>query len=156
MHRRPDHLRPIDEEKHMTGTGMKLEWNERFNVGIPEIDADHRRLFELANKLNEVVFEHKQKSEVEKILTTMLAEAETHFRREEQFFRPSAAAEVERHSVIHADIIAQLARLSAEIEVSKQSAIWLRKAAIAVSLLVTHLIQEDRKLASTSASTGRT
>ena len=136
----------------MDKAGVKLEWDDRFSVGIPEVDADHRRLIELANKLNAAFLANARKSEIEEILTSLANEAEAHFRREEKLFLASANANIAQHASIHADIIAQLARLSAEFEVGKYRAIWLAKAALVKRLLLTHLLEDDRELSSAKKS----
>ena len=36
-----------------------IEWNERYNIGVEEIDRAHQRLFKIVNKL--IVFNEDEK-----------------------------------------------------------------------------------------------
>ena len=127
----------------MNRTTTVLAWSDRLSLGIPEIDADHRRLIELANQLSEALLGQSSKSDVERILGAMLNEAEAHFRREERLLLKDLGAAGARHAELHADLVARLARLGAEFEAGQYSALWLGKAAAIGRLLVRHMIEED-------------
>ena len=38
----------------------EIEWNERFNIGVEEVDKAHRRLFSVVRKLMELSEDEKR------------------------------------------------------------------------------------------------
>ena len=57
----------------------KLKWQVAYQVGIPEIDKQHKRLFEMLNKLQDIYESDNVKSEIQTVLEEMGDYLNIHF-----------------------------------------------------------------------------
>ena len=66
----------------------KKEWKDRFSVGIPELDAQHRGLLDLINKIGELADARGTvNSSAFGALNEMIRYADNHFRTEEGYLQ---------------------------------------------------------------------
>ena len=62
----------------------RLKWEEKFSVGVPAMDQEHRRIIGMINKLqDEFACVHKAET-VAELLTEMTQYAQDHFQHEER------------------------------------------------------------------------
>ncbi len=84
---------------------MALEWNDRFAVGVDEIDNQHKELFKRVNSLMDAMTQKKGKDEIAGLFKFLENYVIAHFGVEErcmsQYNYPNAAA----HKVQHSDFI---------------------------------------------------
>ena len=64
-----------------------MEWEPRFLIGIEDIDAQHRQIFSLFQRLTEVSQESSNFNEVLQILQELTSFATEHFEAEETLMR---------------------------------------------------------------------
>ena len=50
-----------------------VEWNDTFNLGIDELDADHRRLADFVNRAHELVIEDKDQDDLKALMDELIA-----------------------------------------------------------------------------------
>ena len=67
-----------------------LVWSEAFLLGIPQLDDDHRKLFDFINRLNALAADKKSDAEFDGEFAALHTHALQHFAREEKLL-PSAA-----------------------------------------------------------------
>ena len=86
---------------------MLVKWNDNFSVGIPVIDIQHKELFVLTNKLNEII-QNKSvqppqivRADAEALLKNLFNYSSYHFISEEQLFREYSFPEADAHTGIH-------------------------------------------------------
>lgn len=60
-----------------------IQWLDRFDIGIPEIDAEHRELVDLINVFHEHLLDPKHTTDVADFLGTVYARMAAHFKHEE-------------------------------------------------------------------------
>lgn len=88
------------------------EWTPRMETGLAEIDAQHRRLFEMAAAFSG----NREPMHV----TTALAELgdyiRTHFRDEEEMLAACAYPDLAAHKALHAEFRRMLGKLLAEAQ----------------------------------------
>jgi hemerythrin len=63
---------------------MKLEWQERFSVGVPEVDHEHRELIHLINSLHEALEQGSPAERVRAVLGEVHVAISAHFALEEK------------------------------------------------------------------------
>jgi hemerythrin len=63
---------------------MKLEWQERFSVGVPEVDHEHRELIRLINLLHEALEQGSPAERVRAALGEVHVAISAHFALEEK------------------------------------------------------------------------
>lgn len=76
-----------------------VTWNQAYEVGIVDIDVEHRSLIATLNLLNE-----SKEVEKKKIFISLLSKLKTHFSNEETVMRNLGCAELESHKKIHEDL----------------------------------------------------
>ena len=62
-------------------------WNETYSIGVTEIDAQHRRLFSLADELHSAMNAGKGKAVLRKVLHDLITYTQTHFAAEERMMQ---------------------------------------------------------------------
>jgi hemerythrin-like metal-binding protein len=91
-----------------------IEWSERFSVGVAELDAQHRRLIAIINRLLESA-ELKLESEILSDTFNELTQyALEHFRLEEQMMRAVGYPDLEAHQNAHESFLVRVAELGME------------------------------------------
>jgi hemerythrin len=63
---------------------MKLKWQERFSVGVPEVDHEHRELIRLINLLHEALEQGSPAERVRAVLGEVHVAISAHFALEEK------------------------------------------------------------------------
>jgi hemerythrin len=85
-----------------------IEWREEFSVGVPSIDAQHRKLIGMINDMYDEYRGNKPASTVAKVLEEMEQYAREHFRTEEEFFDKFQYPDTKSHKNEHAVFINEL------------------------------------------------
>jgi hemerythrin-like metal-binding protein len=108
-----------------------MEWKESYSVGVPVLDADHRILIAIINRLDEVTATGQS---VKSVLNELEGYARNHFEREEVRMKaaqyPGLAEHVKEHEAfmewLRSVISAYDATPDAEVEVARTVAGYLR------------------------------
>ena len=76
-----------------------INWHDSFSIGLRIIDDQHQQLFTLINELIRAVNTHQEDEALDKILHSLLAYTEMHFRTEEEVFKihPQFKAHFDTH-----------------------------------------------------------
>jgi hemerythrin len=72
-----------------------IEWREGFKINIPQVDAEHKRLFELIRALN--------LKTVDQTMEELLSYVVTHFSNEQELMEKSGYPAFEQHLKLHED-----------------------------------------------------
>ncbi len=91
-----------------------VEWDNSLSVGIATIDAQHRTLFELINRLEGV--SELQRTELESVIDALLDYAQIHFQTEEEYFQRYAFTERDAHEREHSEFIVQAVAFRKQFE----------------------------------------
>ncbi len=86
----------------------KLEWNQSFDLGIRQIDKQHRKLMDLINAVHDGFAAAKPREEINKILTALSEYTHKHFAEEEALMLSSGYKDLRRHQMQHQQIRDQL------------------------------------------------
>ena len=68
---------------------MKMKWSDSYKIGIPSIDSQHKRLFQLIRELNEALDAGLRPANVEKLLAGLEQYKTRHFLLEEKYMKES-------------------------------------------------------------------
>ena len=89
----------------MTSSPVSYAWRDSYRLGIPVVDAEHRRFFDLLNGLHEVVQTGGSPEAVGSQLAALDGYALIHFRNEEEFLGavgcPDLPLQESEHAVYH-------------------------------------------------------
>jgi hemerythrin-like metal-binding protein len=129
----------------MPNTATLIEWGPDLELGIPQLDAQHRSLIDLANRLFEELKIDKRGAEAKRAVAELFTYSATHFADEEAYFERFNLPSRDKHGSSHAAFVARASefedRLTAGSPAETQELLsflqsWIRR----------HIAREDREL----------
>ena len=122
----------------------RIEWTSGLSLGIPDIDAQHRFLLDLINRLDGLASEGGDRASLGQIVRELDAYAKQHFALEEERFKRFAYPEARAHKAEHDAFIAkvdefELAFAIGKAEISEEILNYLR------TWLTRHIAFSDKK-----------
>ena len=123
----------------------KVHWEDSYSIGIKEIDNQHKKLFDLVNKLYDLEENANIKEEIRDILYAFSDYTKVHFRDEEEYMASIGYPELREHKKIHQHIIESLSQIihtPASLGIIKT-----KMRVVAKRILIEHIIKEDYKIA---------
>jgi len=78
-----------------------IAWMPEYELGIEEIDKQHKKLCGIINDVCSAVAEHSEESEIFKLLDELLDYTQYHFKSEEQFLQQYNYPGFEEHKAEH-------------------------------------------------------
>ena len=78
-----------------------FKWSESKAVHLPEVDAEHRSLFQLAADFQAALEKHAPQSTLDKLVDALFQEAEDHFTHEERMMRAARYSLLQWHKSQH-------------------------------------------------------
>ncbi|MFA7330700.1 MAG: bacteriohemerythrin [Candidatus Delongbacteria bacterium] len=121
-----------------------LDWNASLETGVPEMDRQHRRLVDLLNQLHAAMKAGRGAEQVQTILSGLVAYTNTHFQAEETLLRQKGWIGLNRHLILHADLLKQLNGYVSAFQ-QNQRISTLELADFLKSWLSKHIMQEDQQ-----------
>ena len=120
-----------------------MKWRPDFELGIPEIDGQHRKIVELINTLNDAFMKDQTKTVVGRILDEMADYADYHFKTEEKLFKDKNFPFAKEHIAQHQGFIKKVQDYKRQFEagtsVTFRVLVFLRK------WLTDHILDSDRE-----------
>jgi len=121
-----------------------LNWNDNLNIGILQIDAQHKNLVNMLNQLYEAMSSGKGKEVVGKIVKEMTAYTVTHFGTEERLMQQHGYPEFTQHKKEHELFVKKVQEFNSEIQkgnliITSNVAIFLKE------WLIKHIQGTDKK-----------
>ena len=119
-------------------------WKDSYSIGVQEIDAQHRRLFALAEQLHAAMNSGKGKDVMAPVLQNLIDYTKTHFAAEERLMQRCRYPNFTEHKAQHDQMTAKVLQLQRDfqagtgaisIEVMQFLNAWLRQ----------HIGDSDRK-----------
>ena len=80
---------------------MKLQWEDKYSVGVKVIDDQHKQMFEMINGLVDVLSEMPTKEQLDKIIVDLIEYKKIHFATEEKYFDQFMYENSEEHKAKH-------------------------------------------------------
>ena len=89
---------------------VKFEWNEIYELGIPEIDLQHKKLISISNELYDVATKGdvNLKITMSKILKNLTDYTVYHFTSEEEFMKKYGYQGAPMHKIAHDNFVAEV------------------------------------------------
>lgn len=116
-------------------------WDDKYSIGNTKIDAQHKRLFDLAATAFIYAEKNISREQMKEILSGFFEYMKTHFSDEEAYMRSISYPRLEKHSKIHKSIISDMSSLITEtnnLNEMKENLVVIAK-----SWLLEHILQED-------------
>jgi hemerythrin len=119
-----------------------MSWRKDYEVGVAQIDAEHRNLFDLINASHAAYARGETQREIAYVLNRLTAYAEEHFQHEEKLMRDNGYPQLDAHHELHSALVLSIfainERLAADtVMASKETAQFLK------SWLLDHILKHD-------------
>jgi hemerythrin len=128
------------------GFRVLVQWEKRLEIGVPEIDAQHRELFARVQGFD-VALAKGDHVQIARTFAFLREYALVHFAAEEKLMRESSYSRLDVQREQHAKFTERLAELSREHEKNGASFLFRKRAENWILLwLVEHVGTEDARL----------
>ncbi|EAK7319842.1 bacteriohemerythrin, partial [Campylobacter jejuni] len=123
---------------------MLPKWDKTFSVHNAKIDEQHKKLFELAGKVEYLIDKPVYKDEIKNLLAEFFNYMKDHFYEEERYMELIKYPDIETHKKIHKHIIQSMIELIKNIKSTND---LKEKLYLAVKKwLLEHMLYEDMKV----------
>lgn len=85
-----------------------IKWSERFSVGVPAVDHEHRGLIALVNSLQRALLGGGTEAEIERALGELMRAISAHFALEEKFMLQHRYDGLPEHKADHEHLLDEL------------------------------------------------
>jgi hemerythrin len=121
-------------------------WKQEYSVGYPEIDNQHKKLFELAEQLYEAMAGGKGNNVLAKTLGNLIAYTKGHFANEERLMQLHHYPDYAKHKADHDALTARVVGFQKEFE-AHRTALSIGLLQFLKDWLSHHIGETDRKIA---------
>ncbi len=122
---------------------MLVTWETRHELGLPEIDAEHRVVVDIINRLN--AMSGKPSGELKTAAGDLERYVRTHFQREERLMEAANYPELAAHKAEHAAFATRVADFSGKAETEMTAADLSSVLMALVSWWMSHIGRTDPK-----------
>ena len=125
-------------------TAKELDWNEKLETGISEIDFQHKYFLELIKKFIEIQKKHTLPEKIKPYLKELTLYARFHFYSEENYMNEINYPELDEHKLIHIQLIEELSNIFTSFEMKHSKIDELTH--FLISWFYDHTLKEDIKI----------
>lgn len=125
-----------------------VEWSDDYSVGNEAIDNQHKKLFEILNRLHDGLFEGFDERVCGAAIERLLAYANYHFAAEEHFMAEVRYSGIYKHSQEHKKFIETITQLRNATDMDKRQ-LAKNLLEFLVNWILHHILIEDAKIART-------
>lgn len=122
-----------------------MEWEDRMNVGVREIDAEHRHLVSLLNQLFDAMQQGIGREKLGYILDSLVDYTDAHFRHEEKLFETTEYPASESHKKEHNNLRRQVIEIQNKYKSGELDTITIETLTFLKHWLINHTTGSDKK-----------
>lgn len=125
----------------------KIQWQSIFEVGVPEIDAQHRNLVSMINKLEDALTAGKGlvNEEIGTVLIQLVDYTQTHFADEERIQEEIHYSDRVAHAEMHRKLVSQVKAILLKLKKGGTVNVFEMMNFLR-DWLVNHILKEDRRI----------
>ncbi len=117
-------------------------WSNAYSIGDEKIDAEHQRLFDIANELNVCT----NKIHLTTILKELIKYTKFHFANEERFMRELNFSRIAEHKVLHQNLVEALNEVLKKISTQDMEETIFQLSILVNKNILQHILIEDKKV----------
>jgi hemerythrin len=121
-----------------------FEWSEKYSVGVPSIDGQHKKLIEIINSLYDSMRAGHGELALGKTLDDLLSYTRTHFRFEENLLQSKGYPDLVAHKKVHESLTAQVLDLVNQHKAGKTT-LSIQTGTFLKNWLANHILATDQK-----------
>lgn len=125
----------------------KYEFTKQLETGNEMIDKEHRELIQAVNKLLEACSKGEGRNSMDSTIKFLNNYVEQHFSHEEELQKQNNYPNFTAHKAFHKQYKKTLKEITAQIAASGPTIVELGKLNGHISILISHIRTEDKKLA---------
>ncbi len=120
-----------------------FQWREDYSVKIPSIDAQHKRLVEMLNQLNDGMASGTGHAQLGTLLDGLVDYTAKHFAYEEKLFEQHTFPGAEQHIAEHRRLVEQVLEFKRRFEAG-QASINMQLMKFLKDWLINHILGSDK------------
>ena len=121
-------------------------WKDTYSIGDETIDAEHKKLLDIAKEAFEEVEPILRLIKVREVLSELYTYMKTHFIHEEMYMKKIKYPHLKEHKALHDEIVEKINHFVKKLPTMKDSVFEKELANIIDIALVHHIILEDKKI----------
>lgn len=119
------------------------DWSDSYSVRVQALDAQHKKLFDIVNRLYEAMKAGSGKQAMADTLNQLVQYTQQHFSQEEALLQRAGYAELPTQKIQHARFVAQIKGFSDDVK-SGASAVSIELLEFLRNWLTQHILKEDQ------------
>ncbi|MCI5221290.1 MAG: hemerythrin [Candidatus Electrothrix sp. AR4] len=124
---------------------MLYPWKDEYSVGVSRFDNHHKKLFDIANQLHEMMKSGKAEDVIEPVLRELIDYTKYHLAEEEKTMEKIAYSNITTHKRAHVIFTTQLNDAMSEIEKGRTTFVVIKVAQTVIDWLIDHIFVIDQK-----------
>ncbi len=124
---------------------MLYPWKDEYSVGVSRFDNHHKKLFDIANQLHNMMKTGKGEEVIEITLRELIDYTKYHLAEEEDAMERVGYSAISSHKRAHAVFTEQLNEAMIEIEKGRTTFVVIRVAQTVIDWLIDHIFVVDKK-----------
>lgn len=122
-----------------------FEWDNTYSVNHYEIDSHHKKLFDILNRLYDLMAAGADDNGIIRIIAELLDYTNYHFSEEEKIMQQVNYPELNIHKQHHRDFISKLEEFQNDAKNGKAIFVAIKVADIGISWLKEHILTVDAR-----------
>ena len=126
-----------------------LQWKEEYEVGVAEIDEQHQKLIDIANRVYELMRNElalDKYDQIVEILQELKEYTVYHFHFEEGLMQKARYKKRFSHKILHQEFLAQVEAVDLSAVDENQEAYLIQIMDFIANWLIEHIVGEDKKV----------
>ena len=123
---------------------MTFKWTKEMRIDDGQIDADHKKLISIANKVLTLEQSSKRADELKQLIQDPYEYVKYHFAREEDLMQKLEYPDIKNHHTKHENIIQAMNLFLANAQNMDEILVNFRK--LVSKWVIDHIMNEDKKL----------
>jgi hemerythrin-like metal-binding protein len=99
-----------------------LSWRRDYEIGVPQIDAEHHRLADMVNTFHETYLRGGSREEIPHLLNQLIAYAEEHFQHEEKLMSDSGYPRLDEQRALHEELVTSIFAINERLSADRTKA----------------------------------
>ncbi len=130
------------------------EWKDEYSVGVTRFDNHHKKLFDIVNRLHEMMKEGKGADVIEKVLRELVDYTRYHLTEEEKTMERIGYSDITNHKRAHKIFTDQLNEAMVEVDKGRAIFVVIKLSSTIIDWLINHIFVIDKKYLSEMTAGG--
>ena len=123
------------------------DWKDDYSVGVSRFDSHHKKLFDIANQLHEMMKQGRGGDVIEPVLRELVDYTHYHLKEEEKVMETIGYSDIINHKRAHRVFTNQLDEAMAEVDKGRTIFVVIKIAKMVIDWLINHIYMIDKKYA---------